>query len=86
MDADKVTWTENGVWEDKKSMDIGSTYVATAAAFGNNRVIKLGEQLVIKKVTDYIGIQGGYKDKQVIFTDGTFVGLELFKNSFEEVR
>ena len=78
---------DNGVWEDKKSMDIGSTYVATAATFASNRVIKLGEKLTIKELTDYVfKTNNRYRDKQVVFTDGSSVDLELFKISFEEVR
>ena len=79
--------TDNGIFKDKKSMEIGSTYVATAATFASNRVIKLGECLTIKEITGYILKKNNrYIDKQVIFTDETSVNLELFEISFEEVH
>ena len=69
----------------KKDANIGSTYVAISATLGNNRVIKLGEQLVVKEVTEYIlKKHNRYIDKQVVFTDGTSINLELFEVSFEE--
>ena len=69
----------------KKDINVGSTYVAIAATIGNNRIIKLGEQVVVKEITEHEKKSGGYKYKLATFTDGTTIKTDLFEVNFEEL-